>query len=39
MPALGLQPILTDSPYRSKIAAGHRERTVADGTNVGRRLR
>jgi 7,8-dihydro-6-hydroxymethylpterin dimethyltransferase len=37
--ALGLQPILTDSPYGSKIAAEHHQRTVADGTNVGRRLR
>jgi hypothetical protein len=36
---LPLQPILTDSPYGSRIAAGHRQRTVADGTNVGRRLR
>jgi hypothetical protein len=37
--ALPLQPILTDSPYGSKIATGHRQRTVVDGTNVGRRLR
>jgi tetraether lipid synthase len=37
--ALPLQPILTDSPYGSKIAAGNGQRTVADGTNVGRRLR
>jgi tetraether lipid synthase len=36
--AAGLQPILTDSPYGSKVATGHdaaRSRTAPDTTNVG----
>ncbi|GIH19555.1 radical SAM protein [Rugosimonospora africana] len=40
--ALPLRPILTDSPYGSKIARnGHdgRSRSAADATNVGRRIR
>jgi uncharacterized radical SAM superfamily Fe-S cluster-containing enzyme len=44
--AIGLQPMLTDSPYRSKIAgsgAGHRpdggRRIAPDRTNVGRGIR
>lgn len=40
--ALPLRPILTDSPYGSKIASnghGGRSRSAADATNVGRGIR